>query len=167
VTEQKPVALPKIEPASPADLDMADPMLSKDIEFTPERIAFLEGRVTKCFLCKWILEDYRAHGTLAGHRSEDSQFEIFPVRGEIDHLYLELYGKPYPWKRPLIEEESRPHSFTKEEKLVPVEPVVAPSPRPDPERNAAEDDGPSITIKPDPNAVPVSKPKQRPNNIRM
>jgi hypothetical protein len=159
---QKPF---QIEPTKAIDRDMLDPILSKDIELTPERIAFLEGRVTKCFLCKWILEDYKAHGTLKGHKSGDGQFEVFPVRGEINHLHLEFHGKPYPWKEPVNQYEEKPHGFTKDEKLVPVEPVVAATPRPEPKKD--EEKGPAITIKPDPNAVPLSKPKQRPNNIRL
>lgn len=151
--------------AKPLDADIADAMISKDIEFTPERIAFLESRVTKCFMCKWILDDYKTNGTLRGHLSLDGSFEVFPIRGEINHLHLELHSKPYPWKQPVNKFEERPHAFTKEEKLVPVEPVVAPTPRPDP---VVKDDGsgPNITIKHDENAVPLSKPKQKPNAIR-
>lgn len=154
----------KTEPQKAIDKDLTDPVLTNPIELTVEQIVRLEKNVTICFLCRWILEDYKAHGTLKGHKSGDG-FEIFPVRGEIDHLSLELNGKPYPWKEPINEYESKPHGFTKSEKLVPVEPVVAATPRPDPSKKDAH--GPAITIKADPNAVPLSKPKQKPNNIRL
>lgn len=159
--EVKPL---QIEPAKPIDKDMADPILTQPFELTPEQIVKLEKNVTTCFLCKWILEDYKAHGTLTGKK--DWPFETFPLRGEIDHLSLELNGKPYPWKEPIKEVESKPHAFTKDERLVPVEPVVAPTPRPD-QSKKDEASGPGITIKPDANAVPLSKPKQKPNNIRL
>lgn len=152
--------------AKPLDQDLADALLSKDIEFTPERIKFLEERVTKCFLCRWIYDDYKTNGTLRGCLSLDGSFEVFPVRGEISHLHLELHNKPYPWKQPISKFEEKPHAFTKEEKLVPVEPVVAATPRPDPAQQASND-GPQITIKQDENAVPLSKPKQKPNTIRF
>ena len=161
--ERKPYS---IEPATPLDCDMMDPILNNEIEFSPERIAFLEKRVTTCFKCRWILEDYRANGTLKGYRSSDGQFEIFPLRGEIDHLYIELHGKPYPWREPVNEYESKPHAFTKDERLVAVDPVVAPTPRPD-QSKKEDEKGPAITIKQDPNAVPLSKPKQRPGNVRF
>jgi len=157
----------KVDPPKPIDRDMSNPILKNDIELTADQIALLESRVTKCFLCKWILEDYRAHGTLTGHKSDDGQFEIFPLRGELNHLNLEFKGTPYPWKEPVNELESKPHAFTKGEKLVPVEPIVAPTPRPD-QSKKDEQSGPAITIKQDPNAVPVSKPKLKPGgNIRL
>jgi len=161
--EPKPV---EIEPAKPIDRDYQDPILTQPFEITPEQIAKLEKNVTKCFLCKWIVEDYKAHGALTGKKTDDGQFEMFPVRGEIDHLSLELKGKPYPWKQPIKAVESKPHGITHDGKLVPIEPVVAPTPRPD-QTKKEESHSPAITIKPDPDAVPLSKPKQQPNSIRF
>lgn len=83
------------------EADLADPMLLRDIELSKDKITFLEARKDKCFLCAWILEDYQKNKTLTGVKRDGGfgKYEIFPMRGEINHLWLELHGKPYPFKK--------------------------------------------------------------------
>jgi hypothetical protein len=147
---------PVIHGPKPIDVDLNDPIIRNDIEFTPERIKYLEGNQSKCFLCKWILQDYREHGTLKGYWSKDNQFEVFPVRGEIDHLWLEWYKKPYPWNAPLSEAEKGPSTFDQQDRLVPVEPSVTPAPRPVKPEPPGQLSG---MTNPNPHSVPLSKPK--------
>ena len=89
------------------EADLADPMLARDIELSKEKITFLEARKDLCFLCAWILEDYKANKTLTGVKREGGfgKYEIFPIRGEINHLWLELHGKPYPFKKKVTKYE--------------------------------------------------------------
>lgn len=95
------------------EADLEDPMLKKDVQLSKEILAFLEGNVEKCFLCKWLLEDYKKNGTFTGvtQKGEVQSCEIFPIRGEINHLWLELYQKPYPFKRKLTKEELAPSGY--------------------------------------------------------
>ncbi len=91
------------------EADLADPMLIRDIELSKEKLQFLEARKDKCFLCAWILEDYQKNKTLTGVKRDGGfgKYEIFPLRGEINHLWLELYGKPYPFKKKVTKLEEQ------------------------------------------------------------
>jgi hypothetical protein len=83
------------------EADLTDPILIRDIELSKDKIDFLKARKDACFLCAWILEDYEKNKTLTGVKREGGfgKYEIFPMRGEINHLWLELHGKPYPFKK--------------------------------------------------------------------
>lgn len=96
------------------EVDLQDPILKNDIKLKPENVAFLEANAEKCFLCKWMVEDYKKNGTFTGVKQSGDLgvHEIFPIRGEINHLWLELYQKPYPFKAKLSKEEKEPQSFT-------------------------------------------------------
>jgi hypothetical protein len=92
------------------EADLKDPILLRDIELTKEKIDYLEANKEKCFLCAWILEDYKANKTLTGVKRDGGfgKYEIFPLRGEINHLWLEIHGKPYPFKKKVSECEAKP-----------------------------------------------------------
>lgn len=80
--------------------DLTDPVLKYDIQITPDTLAFLKSVKDTCFLCKWILQDFEKNGTLTGHYSANGEFEIFPVKGMVNHISLHRYGRPYPFKVP-------------------------------------------------------------------
>jgi len=166
-----------LEKAKAVDLDYADPIIQNDIGMSPERLASLKEKAPKCFLCLFILRDFEEHGTLRGYHvvsGSGERVEMFPLRGEINHLYLEFHNKPYPWNEPLKDVEAKP---TKIEggKIVPLAPptarpvqsgaVAVQPPTPPPE----EKPRPIATIKPLPPDLPpvdpskgllqVSKPK--------
>ena len=49
----------------------------------------LPGRVGKCFLCKWILQDLVKNGTLTGHPKYELVPDLFPTEAKMTHLRLE------------------------------------------------------------------------------
>jgi len=49
----------------------------------------LPARITKCFLCKWILQDLVQHGNLTGHPKTEFAGVIFPEKAKLRHLQLE------------------------------------------------------------------------------
>jgi hypothetical protein len=130
------------------EADLADPALRKDIELSKDTLAFLEGRATTCFLCRWMLEDYKKNGTFTGvtQKGEIQSYEIFPIRGEVNHLWLELYQKPYPFKKKVIAEEAQP-TFGPPS-FAPVPQVTLPAPVPPAQ--------PAPVAQPAPEAPPVA-----------
>lgn len=108
------------------EADLNDPILKKDIQLTPEKLAFLEGNAEKCFLCKWMLEDYKKNGTFTGVKQmgELGAQEIFPIRGEVNHLWLELFQKPYPFKKKVSLYEAAPTGYAP---VMPSSTFVAPA----------------------------------------
>lgn len=45
-----------------------------------------------CFLCKWIVEDFEKTGRLTDFPFDANDKGMFPIRGKIDHMRLELMG---------------------------------------------------------------------------
>lgn len=132
------------------DVDLTEPLLLKDIALTDDKLNFLRGRVEGCFLCKWLLQDYEKNGTLTGLKMDGvtGVYEIFPIRGEINHLWLELYGKSYPWKRKVTEAESRVHGAK------PQAPPAVGTPT-DPPPSPSSSPAPTVD-----DSIPLSKPKR-------
>ncbi len=56
---------------------------------TPELLGKVAKNEPKCFLCKWIREDFEANGKLTGLPYDYTGKEIFPVEAKINHLELE------------------------------------------------------------------------------
>ena len=155
------------------DNDLSDPILIRDIALSPHRKSFLEGKADPdapgyCFMCRWILDDYNKNGTLTGVVREggsDGKYEIFPIRGQINHLWIEMHGKPYPFKRKVIDDEMMVHGRKSEVVAQPVsQPVARPVAQP-----IAEDVSWPVTPEPEappPQAdvpmseIPVSKPRR-------
>ena len=153
------------------DDDLSDPILIRDIALSPHKKSFLEGKAEEgapgyCFLCKWILEDYNENGTLTGVIREGGsgkrKYEIFPIRGEINHLWLEIHGKPYPFKRKVIEDEMVVHGRKSEVVARPVaqpvtrpvaQPVSQPVSQPVAPKSPPQE-GPPLS------SLPVAKPKR-------
>lgn len=144
------------------EADMADPILHRDIELAKEKIDFLSANKEKCFLCLWVLEDYQKNGTLTGVKRDGGlgKFEIFPIRGEINHIWLEVYRKPYPFKKKVSKYEetvTKPPPF-QNSPLAPeagfVPQVEAPLSRPGPQP------APTVEITKGIDDVPLAKPKR-------
>ena len=142
------------------EADLNSPILQKDIELSKDKLDFLEANRDKCFLCKWMLEDYKKNGTFTGVRQEGpfGAFEIFPIRGEINHLWLELHQKPYPFKKKVGPKESKIHGAAPQPPppvakpvVVVAKPVVS-APAPEPTQ------APAVIKNID--AIPVAKPRR-------
>lgn len=43
-----------------------------------------------CFLCKWIVEDFDLHGKLTDYPKDFNGNGIFPYKGKVEHIRLEL-----------------------------------------------------------------------------
>ena len=153
------------------EADLEDPMLKKDIQLSKEVLAFLEGNVEKCFLCKWMLEDYKKNGTFTGVKQigEVQSCEIFPIRGEVNHLWLELYQKPYPFKKKVTKEESAPSGYapkmptgvfstpgTSAPMILPSKPLAAPPPV----EQTPEAPAPPAEITRNIDQTPIAKPRR-------
>lgn len=161
------------------EADLEDPMLKNDINLSKETLSFLEANVEKCFLCKWMLADYKEHGTFTGviQKGEFQSYEIFPIRGEVNHLWLELHGKPYPFKAKLSKHEAAPSGYAPNYSKAtfvmspdPVAPlsrpgVVAPPPAPealalDQAQVPAQAPEPPAEVVKDIATTPVAKPRR-------
>ncbi len=57
----------------------------------PKLLVFLRGRVEKCPLCKWILEDLELHGQLTKDHPHNQNLSspLFPLDAKPKHLALE------------------------------------------------------------------------------
>jgi hypothetical protein len=142
------------------EADLEDPILKNDIQLSPNNLAFLESNREKCFLCKWLVEDYKKNGTFTGVKQAGDLgvSEIFPIRGEINHLWLELYQKPYPFKKKVSKYEEVPTSYAP---AYPPETFISPpgsvvvAPRP-----GTVPPPPPPEIVKDIESTPVAKPKR-------
>ena len=142
------------------DDDLSDPILIRDIALSPHKKSFLEGRAEEgapgyCFMCKWILDDYNKNGTLTGvvkEGGDKGKYEIFPIRGQINHLWLEIHGKPYPFRRKVTEDEMMVHGRKSE---VVSQPVAQPVARP-----VAQPVAQPVAPEPPMSSLPVAKPKR-------
>lgn len=67
-------------------------MLGEDkIALSKETMVFLKGRVKGCFLCKWILKDFRRNGKLTDYPPYgEGGSGIFPVKSKLRHIELEM-----------------------------------------------------------------------------
>jgi len=149
------------------EADLNDPILKKDIQLTPEKLAFLEGNAEKCFLCKWMLEDYKKNGTFTGVKQSGDLGvnEIFPIRGEVNHLWLELHQKPYPFKKKVSLYEAAPVGYAPNMPsstfVLPTAPANVPVAKPGvaPPAPPAQPTPPPEIVK-DIESVPVAKPRK-------
>lgn len=145
------------------EADLEDPALKNDIKLKPESLAFFEENAKKCFLCRWLLEDYKKNGTFTGVKQTGDlgSYEIFPIRGEINHLWLELHGRPYPFRKKVTKEEQE----IERNCYGSPPPVPAAEAAPAPLPAAPEPQGPEGAA-PDPGVVrditktPISRPKR-------
>jgi hypothetical protein len=142
------------------EADLEDPILKNDIQLSPNNLAFLEANREKCFLCKWLVEDYKKNGTFTGVKQSGDLgvSEIFPIRGEINHLWLELYQKPYPFKKKVSKYEEVPASYAPvypPETFIPPPGSAVVAPRP-----GTVPPPPQPEIVKDIESTPVSKPKR-------
>jgi hypothetical protein len=139
------------------EADLADPALRKDIDLDKNTLAFLEERAKTCFLCKWMFEDYKKNGTFTGVKQvgEVQSYEIMPIRGEINHLWLELHQKPYPFKKKVIAEEAVPTYGPPN--FIPVPSTIAPAATPAQVPSPAPASPPTAA----PSGTPISKPVRR------
>lgn len=57
----------------------------------PKLLVFLRGRVEKCPLCKWTLEDLELHGQLTKDypHNQNLSSPLFPLDAKTKHLALE------------------------------------------------------------------------------
>ena len=141
------------------EADLEDPILKKDIQLSPENLAFLEGSAEKCFLCKWLFEDYKKNKTFTGVKQSGDLgvSEIFPIRGEINHLWLELYAKPYPFKKKVSKYEEAPTSYAP---VLPTSSFVAPAVAKPVQAAPPPAPVPAPEIVKNIDATPVAKPKR-------
>lgn len=140
------------------EADLQDPVLKNDITLDEKNLAFLEHRAPSCFLCKWMFEDYKKNGTFTGVKQSGDLgvIEIFPIRGEINHLWLELYQKPYPFKKKVSKYEEAPQSYAPS---YPQTAFVTPPPTPAGPAPADPPPPPAEIVK-DIENTPVAKPKR-------
>lgn len=145
------------------EADLEDPILKNDIQLSPTNLGFLEENKEKCFLCKWLVEDYKKNGTFTGVKQAGDLgvIEVFPIRGEINHLWLELYRKPYPFKKKVSKYEEAPESYAP---MLPPTALIAPpgaplvaAPRPG---SVPPTPQPQPEIVKDIESIPVAKPKK-------
>lgn len=57
----------------------------------------LIDKATKCFLCRWILQDLHENGILTDTHPEQGPCftgKLFPIEGKVAHLKLEGLSKP-------------------------------------------------------------------------